>query len=138
MKNPTELTKEAKLNLIYRHTSRDYKNNAKGDDRAILVLRAGGTHLVPLIALTDAEIEDKLTYALYKEDKKRTEPAYYAYNESGMRNGSAYRVAARGMFAHYINGDYVGMVVELPNMDMVPFTKKEAKTLLPVVMGGKA
>jgi len=138
MKNPTELTKEAKLNLIYRHTSRDYKNGGKGDARAILVLRKGGTSLVPLIALTDEEIADKLTYALYKEDKKRTEPAFYAYNESGMRNGSAYRVAARGMFAHYINGDYVGMVVELPNADMVPFTKKEAKALLPAVMGGKA
>ena len=138
MKNPTELTKEAKLNLIYRHAGKDSKNGGKGDARAILVLRKGGTSLVPLIALTDEEIADKLTYALYKEDKKRTEPAYYAYNESGMRNGSAYRVAARGMFAHYINGDYVGMVVELPNADMVPFTKREAKALLPAVMGGKA
>jgi len=136
MKKPTELTKEAKLNLIYRHTSRDYKNSGKGDARAILVLRKEGTTLVPLIALTDEEIEAKYPYALYKEDKKRTEPAYYAYNENGMRNGSAYRVAARGKFAQYINGDYMGMVAELPGNDLVPFTKKEAKALLPAGMGG--
>jgi hypothetical protein len=137
MKNPTELTKADKLNLIYRHTHRDFKSGKKGEGRNILMLTIHGTTLVPITALTDKEIEDKLPYALKKEADKHSAPAYYAYNESGMRNGSAYRVAGRGYFAHYINGDYVGKVVEIPN-EMIPFTKKEAKTLLPVVMGGKA
>lgn len=134
MKNLTDLTKTDKLNLIYRHTHRDYKGSGKGDARAILIYR-NGTNLVPLTALTDAEIEDKLSYAIHKEAAKKNAPAYFAHNESGMRNGSAYRVAARGMFAHYINGDYIGDVVEIPS-ELVAFTKAEAKTLLPAGMGG--
>jgi hypothetical protein len=72
MKNKTEapeLTREQKLNLIYRHTHRDYKGSGKGEDRTILIYR-NGTSLVPLKALTDAEIERDLPYALHKEAEK--------------------------------------------------------------------
>ena len=71
MKNPTELTKADKLNLIYLHTHRDFKGSGKGTARAILVFR-NGTTLVPLTALTDEEIAAKLPYALHKESRANT------------------------------------------------------------------
>lgn len=67
--DPALLTKEDKLKLIYRHTHKDYKS-VIGGVGAILVLRAGGTHLVGMTSLTDAEIANKLVYALYKEEKR--------------------------------------------------------------------
>lgn len=67
--NPARLTKEDKLKLIYRHTHRDYKL-VLGGVGAILVLRAGGTSLVGMTSLTDAEIDDKLPYALKKEARR--------------------------------------------------------------------
>jgi hypothetical protein len=134
MKNLTELTKTDKLNLIYRHTHPDYKGSGKGDARAILVLRHG-TNLVPLNDLTDAEIAYKLPFAIASEEKRLTKPAWYSPREDAMRNGSAFRVAARGMFARYVNGDYIGDVSEIPN-GLMAFTKKEAKALLPAGMGG--
>lgn len=133
MKNH-ELTRAEKLNLIYRHTHRDFKGGGKGTFRSILVYRKG-TALVLLDDLTEAEIEDKLAYALKKEAERLTKPAFYAPSENAMRNGTAFRVAARGMFARYINGDYIGDVTEIPD-GVVPFTKKEAKALLPAGMGG--
>lgn len=65
------MTKEKQLALIYRHTHRDYKGNLNGE-RNILTLRQGGTTLVPLSALTDAEIADKLPYAIKKEAERKT------------------------------------------------------------------
>jgi hypothetical protein len=63
MKNTTTaITRPQKEKLIYRHTHRDFKGNGK-----ILILRPGGTTLVPMTALTDDEIEGKLPWALYKE-----------------------------------------------------------------------
>lgn len=53
------MDRKQQLALIYRHTHRDYKGNG-----AILVLREGGTHSVPLSCLTEAEIADKLPYAI--------------------------------------------------------------------------
>lgn len=65
----TELTREQKLNLIYRHTHRDYKGKLAGE-RSILVLRQATT-LVQLKDLTDAEITYKLPYALRQEEKRK-------------------------------------------------------------------
>lgn len=61
MSTTAELTRKQKEQIIYRHTHRDYKGNG-----SILVLR-GSTQSVPMGALTDAEIQDKLPYALAKE-----------------------------------------------------------------------
>lgn len=67
--DPNSLTKEEKLNLIYRHTHRDYRGSGKGADRSILVLR-GATCVVLLSQLTEAEIEDKMSYAIWAENKR--------------------------------------------------------------------
>jgi hypothetical protein len=50
--------RDRKLNVIYRHTHRDYKGRINGA-RYILALRAGGTQLVPLDDLTDFEVDRK-------------------------------------------------------------------------------
>lgn len=62
----SDMTREQKLALIYRHTHKDFKGRMNGE-RNILVLRAGGTTLIPLSALTDAEIAAKFPYARSKE-----------------------------------------------------------------------
>jgi hypothetical protein len=67
--NLDQLTKEQKLQLIYRHTHRDFKGSSEGV-RTILVLR-GSTHCVSLDGLTDAEIADRLPYAISQERKRR-------------------------------------------------------------------
>jgi len=64
------LTREDKLKLIYRHTHRDFKS-VIGGVGAILVLRPGGTTLVGMTSLTEAEIADKLPYAIKKEAERR-------------------------------------------------------------------
>ena len=69
----TELTREQKLQLIWRHTHRDYRGTMKGV-RNILVLRRGGTTLVPLSDLTDAEIADRLPRALRREADRKAKP----------------------------------------------------------------
>lgn len=67
----TELTREKKLALIYRHTHRDFKGKLNGE-KSILVFRTGeGTCLVTLNALTDAEIADKLPSALRREEARK-------------------------------------------------------------------
>ena len=50
--------REKLLDVIYRKTHSDYKGKI-GDKRTVLVLRQGGTTLVALDDLTDAEIDDK-------------------------------------------------------------------------------
>ena len=62
------MTREQKLNLIYRSTHRDYKGKIDGV-RTIMVYR-NGTTLIDLESLTDAEIESKLPKAA-----KQTEAA---------------------------------------------------------------
>lgn len=47
---------QQKLNLIWRNTPTEYKSTKSGY-RSLLVLREGGTWLVPLSDLTVAEIE---------------------------------------------------------------------------------
>ena len=64
------MTKEKKLALIYRHTHRDFKGKIGGVG-AIMILRDGGTSLVMMTALTDAEIESELPYALRKEEERK-------------------------------------------------------------------
>jgi len=54
----TLTTKEA-LRIIWRHTHRDFRGTITGT-KTVLTLREGGTTLVDLASLTDAEIADKL------------------------------------------------------------------------------
>ena len=63
-------TREHYLKLIWRHTHRDYRGKIDGE-KAILVLREGGTHAVKLTDLTEAEFRDKAAYALKKEDARK-------------------------------------------------------------------
>lgn len=60
------LSREQQLRLIYRHTHKDYKGEINGV-KGILVLRQSGSCSVPLEQLTDAEIADRLPYAMKKE-----------------------------------------------------------------------
>lgn len=54
------------LDLIWKHTHRDYRGTMNGV-RTILTLRQGGTTLVRLDDLTDDEKADKLKYAKSRE-----------------------------------------------------------------------
>lgn len=66
------LSREDKLKLIFRHTHPDFKNTDPSR-RSILVLRQGqGTCSVPITALTEQEIADKLPYAISQEKKRLT------------------------------------------------------------------
>ncbi len=78
------MTREQELKLIYRHTHRDFKGRIGGCG-AILILRAGGTTLVMMTALTDAEIADKLPSALRKE-QERIERRDVAEELAGIRS----------------------------------------------------
>jgi hypothetical protein len=62
------MTKAKQLALIWKHTHRDFRGKFNGE-RTILVFREG-TCSVPLSTLTDAEIADKLRYALHMEARK--------------------------------------------------------------------
>jgi len=57
------------LALIYRHTHRDYKGNY-GGVKSIMVCRDGASCLVPLDGLTEAEVADRLPYAMKKEAER--------------------------------------------------------------------
>lgn len=52
----TEQERRAKLGHIWKTTPKDYRSFVQGA-RSILVLRDGGTTLVPLDCLTEAEIK---------------------------------------------------------------------------------
>ena len=67
----TEMTREKTLALIYRHTHKDYKGKIGGCG-AIMVLRKGGTSLVMMTDLTDAEIASNLPYAIKKEAERKS------------------------------------------------------------------
>lgn len=64
------------LRLIGRHTHPDFKGTRASDGkRTILVNRGGeGTCLVELDALTDADVRDKLPYAVSCETKQQGQP----------------------------------------------------------------
>jgi hypothetical protein len=64
------MTKQQQTALIYRHTHRDYKGTV-GGEKSILILRNGGTTAVPLSCLTDAEIAERLPYAMRKEAERK-------------------------------------------------------------------
>lgn len=64
-----ELDRATKLKLIYRHTHKDYKGTLPDGTQTVLVCR-GGTCLVALNDLTDAEIADKIGYAVKKERER--------------------------------------------------------------------
>lgn len=68
--NPNDLSTEQKFKLVWKHTHRDYKGTLDGT-RAILVLREGGTQLVPLVCLTETELARELNYALAREERTR-------------------------------------------------------------------
>lgn len=63
------------LALIWRHTHRDFKGKGADGIKRVLVLRPGGTTSVPLNALTDAEVADKLGYAKHKEEERLAKKA---------------------------------------------------------------
>lgn len=54
------MNRKALETLAYRHTHRDFKGRLPNGERTILVLREGGTTLVNLSALTEAELRRKL------------------------------------------------------------------------------
>jgi hypothetical protein len=68
-KDPRHLTREQKEVLIWRHTHKNSRSMF-GGYKSILVLRTGGTTLVPLSALTEAELADQLKYAQHAEAKR--------------------------------------------------------------------
>ena len=69
------MSPEEQLVLIWRHTHSDYKGKIDGV-RCFLVLRPGGTQLVPFDGLTDAEKLEKLNYACRREDQNRRKKAF--------------------------------------------------------------
>lgn len=56
-----------KINVIFRHTHRDFKSTINGERYVLVNRRAEGTCLVAIKDLTEAELADKLAYALKKE-----------------------------------------------------------------------
>lgn len=55
----TEAERSAALDRIWKQTHRDYKGIRADGTKAILVLRNGGTHSVPLTELTEQEIAER-------------------------------------------------------------------------------
>ncbi len=84
------MTREQKLKLIYTTTHRNYKGKLPDGTKTVLVLRAGGTQLVPLTDLTNFEVDKKFAAVAMMEVKmhaakkkeakadKIVEKAYYA------------------------------------------------------------
>lgn len=75
-----ELTRDQKLTLIYRHEHRDFKGIAgerwgEHAGKKTIMVNDGGTALVLLENLTDAQIVDKLPYALHKEQQRKEKAA---------------------------------------------------------------
>lgn len=62
--------RERDRQLIWKHTHRDFRS-VIGGVRYVLVLREGGTHLVPLGDLNDAECALKLAYAEAREARAK-------------------------------------------------------------------
>jgi hypothetical protein len=75
MKTPERMMRDDKLSLIFRHTHKDFKGKWPDGTRNIMALRSGGSHLVSLSDLTDAEIADKLSGAISAEVKRLAKKA---------------------------------------------------------------
>lgn len=62
---------------------------------------------------------------------------YFFRDLSALRNGSCYRATGRKRrpFAHYINGDFIDFVTEIPE-GLIASPKKEIRHELPCCMGG--
>lgn len=63
------MEKQKKLDLIFKHTHKDFKGT--GQDKTLMILRNGATCLVPLEGLTEAEVGRLLPYALKKEQERK-------------------------------------------------------------------
>lgn len=68
----SSLSKERKLDLIYRHTHADHKINSATFGRSILIARNGAICIVPLVSLTDKEISELLPQAFKQEILRAT------------------------------------------------------------------
>lgn len=68
------LSREQKLDLIYKNTHSDFKGII-GGARTMLMFR-GGSCIVSLNDLTDEEIARDLPYALKKEAEKKSKGLY--------------------------------------------------------------
>lgn len=67
---PEALAMIDKINVIYRHTHKDFKSKINGELYVLVNRRGEGTCLVAIKNLTEAELADKLAYALKKETKR--------------------------------------------------------------------
>lgn len=65
-----EIGRQKALALIYRQTHSDFKGRLPDGTRTVLVLRNGGTTLVALHALTDAEIANLAPSAKRQENRR--------------------------------------------------------------------
>lgn len=61
---------------------------------------------------------------------------FYARNMEALRNGSCFRSTGRKReaFAHYMNGDFMGFVHEIPDSHPIRKYKREIKDDLPACM----
>ena len=62
---------KADIDLVYRHTHRDYRSDPGVVPRTVLVLRLGGTTQTTVEGLTDEEFEGKLRYARGAEARRK-------------------------------------------------------------------
>ncbi|WP_175816980.1 hypothetical protein [Burkholderia diffusa] len=75
--DPASLSRKQKLAVIYRHTHRDYKGPAgpawgeHAGEKTLMVNENGASVLTLLETMSDAQIADKLPYALKKEAERR-------------------------------------------------------------------
>lgn len=67
------MTREQKLNLIYKHTHADFKGESAGERTLLVNLGGKGTGMVLLVDLTDKQIAEKIDYA--QQCEKRAELA---------------------------------------------------------------
>lgn len=65
-----DMTRDQKLRLIFKWTHSDFKSRP-GYVPTLMLLRSGGSTLVPLSMLTDEEIESRLPYALKKDAERK-------------------------------------------------------------------
>jgi len=57
------------INLIYKHTHRDFKSNSNGVKKVMFLSERGWTTLGPIESLPEKIFKDKLEYAYKKECK---------------------------------------------------------------------
>ena len=57
------------INLIYKHTHRDFKSNSNGVKKVMFLSERGCTTLGPIESLPEKIFKNKLNWALSKESK---------------------------------------------------------------------